>query len=318
MVVGIHTFIGGGFGSFHEYLNTGIRQVLNCAVPVFIACSGFLLANKSLSNRNEITGFYRKQIARVYIPCLIWSLPWFALHLLGGQSLTRGIINYVFCGFSVFYFVVLIIQYYLLLPVIQVIIRRVRGVILAFSMACSLVCVALVMHITAIRDIQVPLTLYAGPFPLWIVFFVLGVALANSKRDYKIVYIAVGIVIALILQLIEAKWLLSQSSHGIGFGIKPSSFLFSVLVILLLFSKTVESAFNDKITINNALAFLGRVSFVVYLSHTLVIVVISILLPLWSNLIWSIRFLIIAVLDVVMVGLLYRITPQKLKRIVGF
>jgi len=192
------------------------------------------------------------------------------------------------------------------------------GVILAFSMACSLVCVALVMHITAIRDIQVPLTLYAGPFPLWIVFFVLGVALANSKRDYKIVYIAVGIVIALILQLIEAKWLLSQSSHGIGFGIKPSSFLFSVLVILLLFSKTVESAFNDKITINNAIAFLGRVSFVVYLSHTLVIVVISILLPLWSNLIWSIRFLIIAVLDVVVVGLLYRITPQKLKRIVGF
>ena len=47
MVIGIHSFYGGGFNSFHEYFNTSIRQVLNCAVPIFIACSGFFLAKKT-------------------------------------------------------------------------------------------------------------------------------------------------------------------------------------------------------------------------------------------------------------------------------
>ena len=127
MVMGIHTFIGGGFTSFHEYLNTDIRQVLNCAVPIFIACSGYFLANKKLNEKLEITSFYKKQISRVYIPCLLWSIPWFTLHILGGNGVVSGILNLVFCGFSVFYFVILMIQYYLLLPVFQVVRSRLGG-----------------------------------------------------------------------------------------------------------------------------------------------------------------------------------------------
>lgn len=127
MVIGIHTFIGGGFSSWHEYLNTGVRQILNCAVPVFIACSGFFLAKKSLKNKEEIRSFYRKQISRVYLPCFLWSLPWFSSFIIGGNDPKTGILNLVFCGFSVFYFVILMIQYYLLLPVIQVVKNRAGG-----------------------------------------------------------------------------------------------------------------------------------------------------------------------------------------------
>ena len=119
MVIGIHTFLGGGFDSFHDYLNIGIRQVLNCAVPVFIACSGFFLAKKNLANKHEINCFYKKQISRVYLPCLLWSIPWFLLNLLSGHSVMMETINLLFCGYSVFYFVILMIQYYLLLPLTQ-------------------------------------------------------------------------------------------------------------------------------------------------------------------------------------------------------
>lgn len=142
MVIGIHTFVGGGFNSFHEWLNTGVRQILNCAVPIFIASSGFFLAKKQLNNKKLIVGFYKKQISRVYIPCLLWSIPWFVLHIISGNSVTTGILNLVFCGFSIFYFVILIIQYYLLLPVFQKL--QMGGVIL--STACSLVCVAGVIY----------------------------------------------------------------------------------------------------------------------------------------------------------------------------
>lgn len=210
MVIGIHTFIGGGFSSWHEYLNTGVRQILNCAVPVFIACSGFFLAKKSLKNKEEIRSFYRKQISRVYLPCFLWSLPWFSSFIIGGNDPKTGILNLVFCGFSVFYFVILMIQYYLLLPVIQVVKNRAGGVLLAASSICSLACVAVVMYVTAIKNIQVPLTLYAGPFPLWIVFFVMGVILAEKDRNYNIGLIMGGIAIALVSQFIEARFLLSN------------------------------------------------------------------------------------------------------------
>lgn len=127
MVIGIHTSIGLGFGSFSEYLGTTVRQVLNCAVPVFLACSGFFLAKKSLSTSNEITGFYKKQILRVYLPCLIWSVPWLLLHLINGRPLATGIVMFLFCGFTIYYFVLLIIQLYLLLPVIQKITCKLGG-----------------------------------------------------------------------------------------------------------------------------------------------------------------------------------------------
>lgn len=317
MVIGIHTFIGGGFTSFYDYLNTGIRQVLNCAVPIFIACSGYFLANKNLNDKQDLTGFYKKQISRVYIPCLLWSIPWLSVHILGGNGVVSGILNLVFCGFSVFYFVILMIQYYLLLPAIQKVRSRMGGVLLICSIICSLVCVALVMYITAIKGIQVPLTLYAGPFPLWIVFFVLGVVLAGNRRNYKLGYIIIGIVLLLILQVIESKWLLTEFQHGVGFGIKPSSFLFSILVILLVFSNRVEGAFKANISFNKAIAFVGRVSFVVYLSHTFLIFVLS-RVHFFNNIPWGGRFIIVSMMDLVLVCLLYHFTPQKWKRAIGF
>ena len=130
MVISNHTFIGGGFSTWHEYLNTGVRQIINCAVPIFLACSGFFLANKSLSNKEEICSFYKKQISRVYLPCLLWSLPWLVLYLHGKNDPMTGILNLFLCGFSVFYFVILVIQYYLLLPVLQRLQARWGGVLL--------------------------------------------------------------------------------------------------------------------------------------------------------------------------------------------
>lgn len=317
MVIGIHTFLGGGFNSFYEYLNTGIRQVLNCAVPIFIACSGFFLAKKQLDTRAEIRAFYYKQITRVYIPCLLWSIPWFALHIQGGGNVALGVLYFFLCGFSVYYFVVLMIQYYLLLPAIKVIKAKSGGALLALSIGCSLISVALVVHVTAIEGIEVPLTLYAGPFPLWIVFFVLGVFLANCNREYKIGYLIAGVFVSLVLQVIESKLLLSQSTYGMGFGIKPTSFLFSMLVILVLFSTRIEDLFNANSLLNRAIVFVGKVSFVVYLSHTLLIIIIS-KFSFYCNVSWLFRFLGVAFSDIALVIVLYHLTPQKLKRIIGF
>lgn len=52
MVVAIHTFDGGlAFDSSASCAAIAVRQLLNCAVPVFLAVSGFFLSRKSLVNR---------------------------------------------------------------------------------------------------------------------------------------------------------------------------------------------------------------------------------------------------------------------------
>lgn len=75
MVVGIHTVPKvTGFYSLETTVTILIRLLLNCAVPLFLAISGWFLSTKLFNNRHEIITFYRKRIIRVYIPLIICGM----------------------------------------------------------------------------------------------------------------------------------------------------------------------------------------------------------------------------------------------------
>ena len=114
MVISIHTFDNSIVLS-----DVILRNIMNCAVPIFLAISGYFLGKKleTVSYKD----FLCKQIPRVYIPCLVFSAPLFLYALFKGKSLGGCLLNFFLCGFSVYYFVALIIQYYILL-------RRLRNV----------------------------------------------------------------------------------------------------------------------------------------------------------------------------------------------
>lgn len=118
MVVGIHTVTNYAptFETFGQICTIIIRLFLNCAVPLFLAISGYFIASKQISWGNEHFKFLKKQVPKVYIPCLVFSLPYFILSLSYGDSIIKSIIYFFMCGFSVYYFIAVIIQYYLLLP----------------------------------------------------------------------------------------------------------------------------------------------------------------------------------------------------------
>ena len=68
MVVSIHTF-----GQAYNYNNISfpavfLRQIFNCAVPLFCVSSAFFLIKKEWTVEN-----LRKRILRVYIPLIIFS-----------------------------------------------------------------------------------------------------------------------------------------------------------------------------------------------------------------------------------------------------
>lgn len=112
MVVGIHTCV------MDSSFNLFVRQIISCAVPIFFALSGFFLYKKVLETKEQIYSFWKKQIPKVYIPVLIWSLPWFIPKLLHGNIIEANI-RLFSCGYSIYYFVAVIIQFYLLLPFLQ-------------------------------------------------------------------------------------------------------------------------------------------------------------------------------------------------------
>lgn len=119
MVVMIHCGFNLQFETCCGFFQVVVRQILNCAVPLFFAISGYFLSTKRLETKREVFAFWKHQIPKVYIPVLIWSLPYLYLHFRGGGGVVHGLFFYLLCGFSVYYFIAVIIQDYLLLPMLQ-------------------------------------------------------------------------------------------------------------------------------------------------------------------------------------------------------
>lgn len=91
-VVAIHS-IGIGLSQSPQSLDFNLsllfRNAINFAVPLFLAISGYFLANKKVENTSQYLAFIQKQIPRVYVPFMLWSLLWFLLtYLRGGRYLS--------------------------------------------------------------------------------------------------------------------------------------------------------------------------------------------------------------------------------------
>lgn len=122
-VVAIHAS-GTGFqfeqDSFNFNFTVLWRNALNFSVPLFLAISGYFLARKNIQSYSEYFKFLKKQIPRVYTPLLSWSLVWLALAVF---IFNKPIINEVvkliaFQSSDIYYFIAVIIQFYLLMPIL--------------------------------------------------------------------------------------------------------------------------------------------------------------------------------------------------------
>ena len=308
MVVAIHTFIACEFDNFQSICAISMREIFNVAVPLFLAISGFFIGLKKFESNYQIITFWKKQIPKVYIPTLFWSVPYLTLALYHQQSLLKNILVFLLCGYSIYYFIALIIQCYLLLPFIQkkMLNYAMGGVILSLS----LICVAVISYTSITRF---PLIVSAGPVIVWLIFFWIGVFLSRRERDYKIGKIFIGVLLSFVLMLIETKY--RHEATGGGYGIKPSSFIFSFLMILLLFSKRIEHKYVKDNVINKALIVVGDYSFSIYLIHCFVITIVFHFVTI-SN--WIVRWTIVVAITMLFICLVRKVLPNKCLKIIGF
>lgn len=114
-------------GPVLNFFGVEFRNLLNAAVPLFLAISGYFMANKKVDSPAAYRNFLKKQAAKVYVPMLVWSVPYLVLSYLHRESPVITWLLFFFGGFSIYYFIILIVQYYALLPVLQKMGRSLRG-----------------------------------------------------------------------------------------------------------------------------------------------------------------------------------------------
>lgn len=285
-------------------INVVIRQMLNCAVPIFLAISGYFLCTKKLDTWNERKLFWQKQIPKVYVPTMIVSVPYFLLALKHGGNPFLSLLLMIVCGYSIYYFIALILQYYALLPVFQKITRV--GVI-----ACgmiSLISMSFISYIMEIKGVELPLIVYAGPFPVWCVFFAMGCYLRKCRREYSLCVPVILLFICLALQYGETYFW--NMNYGGGFGIKLSVCVYSITVIAVLFSKKTERLYKRNF-ITKAIEYIGSISFSIYLYHLFTTLSLGILHINISQTSWLIRWVVCLILTIVAIEILKKIVPLK-------
>lgn len=180
------------------------------------------------------------------------------------------------------------------------------------SMIISTVSILLVTYLTQIQGMQLPLIIYAGPFITWFVFFMLGVYYSSEKIKYTVKQAIAVVIFGLVLECMETYWL--NTNYGGGYGIKLSAFIYSIGVIMLILSPKVKTAYkSNKLT--QIIAYIGNISFGIYLIHCFVITGINYLLPTHS---WAFSWLLVVILTSVVVAIARKILPAGLNKYLGF
>lgn len=316
MVVGIHSAgsLSPTFTSFENICTILLRQILNCAVPLFLAISGYFIGAKEISWGKKHIFFLKKQIPKVYIPTLLLSLPFLIFSLISRENgLLKPLVNYFACGFGVFYFIALIIQYYLLLPIFMRL-NNSRGII--FTSLISIVSVLVgIEYLSNFQGMQLPLLIYAAPFPLWIIFFFMGIYFSKHSRNYKIILPFGLILTGMALQIFEYKFWIDRGVFTLGQTL--ASFIFSAGVIWFFFSKKAESTYSlfTKNAIVNAVNWIGGISFGIYLLHIYIVLATHHLFP---NFNWVETWTIVLCITILLIWIAKSLLPNFSAKYLGF
>ena len=157
----------------------------------------------------------------------------------------------------------------------------------------------------------------ASPFPVWMVFYVMGVLKAqNIKFPFQTKKPWIGAGIGIILCLIHITWLNMQ--YGcIAHGIKLSSHIYTYFVIMWLFSDTARSLYNNIQSSKMAgwIVETGRLSFFIYLTHCLIIFTFTIIhIPY----LWSVRWPLCIILSYIVAKVCDKQCNRLVNKYIGF
>lgn len=309
MVVGIHTYVD---DSMHISLT--LRQFLNCAVPLFLAISGFFIGKKDFTQNGSYANFLRRQLPRVYVPMLIWSMPWVLQAVIQGDGIFRTLALSMVGGMSIFYFIALIIQFYILTPAIQKINIKHGG---GYSVIITTIGICLFDYILRIRGVELGLLRSGGPFCVWMAFYVMGVLKAQGlKLPFETAHPLRLAMAAIALSCLQI-YIFYLWNGSVVHGIKLSAHIYSYFIVMWLLSDNARCMYNrvKDSRLTKMIVNIGRISFFIYLTHVLIIILVG---KLAGTMPWVIRWTVCMALSILFAICCQKTCPDRLRKHVGF
>lgn len=247
------------------------RQILNFAVPVFLFISGYWMSNKKVDSFEGYKQFLIQRLKRIVIPYLFWSI--FILSFVATRTQVfdaQEILFKLLTGGAIvpYYFIMLIVQFYMLTPIFQRVNKNLYGFVLMLLINFLSLSFSYITRLYFGSSFFSSLSVYAMPFYVWIIFYELGLIYRNFDK-YKIsnhtaTLIVISIIFALAMSLFEAKIVFTKYNN-LEFAtsaVKFSSFLYSGCFITgFLYIRQKVSKWP------NLLISLGNYSFGIYLIH---------------------------------------------------
>lgn len=307
-VIICHSYSGDPLsGSFKDGLYLLIRQIVTCAVPIFLALSGFFLANKVLANTKDYFYFWTTHSFRVWLPMVIWSIPLFFIR--EHDNPVISIIYLLLGGYSIYYFITLIIQYYAMQPLFRKI-----------NKFCAILCTIITAlfliadnYYTSIQGHHLSLFFECAPFVMWLAYPALGYYISKNGRKYRVYPWLIIMFISLICCIFESKWLYSFHGGGVG-ATKLSSLFFSASAIFVLLSEKAQKKLDFNTHWYKSLVYIGEISFGIYLIHKYFLDFL--IAPMVKDTL--IRTLLTLVLSITFIAIIKKIMPKFASRYLGF
>lgn len=277
-VIGIHVSA--------DYASTSgggmfFNQVVRFSVPMFIIISGFLLYYQELSSSRPeaAVSFYRKRFSKILWPYVIWTVFYtlmtqYLLHTWPDRLvLLAAVGKHLIWGTGAYhlYFMVIIIQCYLLYPLLGVWLHNhYMSFITVLLLLLSLCQVFLYLHTIGRQHLPGTINpqLYLVAFPIWIGYFGLGMYLATIKAwiEARLSYALWpwGVLWAVSLALLLGDSYISGSYASSG---KPTIMIYTIMSFLFFYGLALK--YNCKEFPLSG--WLSRQSFLIYLAHPVVL-----------------------------------------------
>lgn len=184
-------------------------------------------------------------------------------------------------------------------------------------MAITIFGISLFDYCMRVKGMHLTLVESAAPFPVWMVFYVMGVLKAQRieypiRTSNPLCWAIAGIALC----CCHIVWFYHFNGNLVH-GIKLSAHIYSFFVISWLFSDKARRIYNriSNLRISVVVAKIGRWSFFIYLTHCLWLWALS---ELQIVLNWSIGWMLCIFMSFLFAGCFNRLCPIKFKRYVGF
>ncbi|MCX7708285.1 MAG: acyltransferase [Clostridia bacterium] len=264
------------------------NQAMRYAVPLFIILSGFLLAYSEVGKKNlSYSEFIQKRFKKIVIPYLIWTTIYVLFNLRGhykeafsdiyqfGGSFMKNILFGT--GDLHLYFVIIILQMYLLYPLLKMLLARWEGATLLFSFAITLYFQTgiYLQNIKVARILPRTWIPYYESFLPWLFFFVFGMVAVGRMEGWRERYLKgwgiSGVIWGISFLVLISDSIFTQTNAD---SIKPTVMLYCMTSFFFFYTAALKLK-DTSTRIGDILDWLSKQSFLIYLSHILILVLLK-------------------------------------------